>query len=417
MKIIHLNTFHSEGGAAKASTRLHESLLNCGVNSHYLTQGGKFEISNMHSVYRNSYLRPIKSRLRSRLDSIPILAYPQKKNTPWNAGWLNGEVNSIIQKQEADIVHVHWVGSGFMSLDDLSRIRQKTVYTLHDSWMFTGGCHVIGECKNFESFCTRCPQLGSKRGCDLSSSGFQKRLNIFKKLKPTFIAPSSWMFTQAKSSYLLRDMDIRVIPNGVDTNIFCPQSKNTAREFFGLSPTKKIIMFGANSIGNDVNKGFDDFLEILPLISNSINKKNVEFVVFGRVSEEVKTICMQQSIKSIGKVTDEKNLALLYSAADLVCVPSIQESFGLIALEAMSCGVPVVAYKTSGLMDIVANGITGFLATPFDKNDFAKKIIQILKDSQLEKKMSIEARLRAVNLFDLKNIAISHLRIYENLLT
>jgi glycosyltransferase involved in cell wall biosynthesis len=122
------------------------------------------------------------------------------------------------------------------------------------------------------------------------------------------------------------------------------------------------------------------------------------------------------SIKSIGKVADEGGLALLYSAADLVCVPSIQESFGLIALEAMSCGVPVVAYRTSGLTDIIIDGATGFLADPFDKNDFAKKIIHILEDNKLQKKMSIESRLRAENFFDLKNIAISHLKIYENLL-
>jgi glycosyltransferase involved in cell wall biosynthesis len=416
MKVIHLNTFHSEGGAAKASTRLHESLLNCGVNSHYLTQGGDFNIVNMHSVYKNDYSRPFKMRLRTRLDSVPLLAYPLKMNTPWNVGWLNGEVNSLIQKHEADIVHVHWVGSGFMSLNDLSKIKQKLVFTLHDSWMFTGGCHVIGSCRNFQSFCTRCPQLGSKREYDLSTSGFQRRLNALEKFQPIFIAPSSWMSSQAKSSFLLKDMDIRIIPNGVNTNIFYPHSKKIAREFFGLSHTKKIIVFGANSIGNDVNKGFNDFIEMLPIISNSIIQKNVEFVVFGRVSESVRKLCRLMSIKSIGKVTDEGNLALLYSAADLVCVPSIQESFGLIALEAMSCGVPVVAYRTSGLTDIIVDGTTGFLAAPFDKNDFAKKIIDILGDDNLEKKMSIESRLRAVNLFDLKNIAISHLKLYENLL-
>jgi glycosyltransferase involved in cell wall biosynthesis len=371
---------------------------------------------NMHPVYKNDYLRPIKIRLRGSLDSAPLLAYSQKMNTPWNAGWLNGSINSLIQKYEADIVHVHWVGSGFMSLSDLGRIRQKIVFTLHDSWMFTGGCHVIGNCKNFQSFCTRCPQLGSNREYDLSSSGFERRLNILEKLQPIFIAPSSWMSGQAKSSFLLKDMDIRVLPNGVDTNTFYPHSKKTAREFFDLSPTKKIIIFGANSIGNDLNKGFNDFLEMLPLISNSIIQKNVEFVVFGRVSESVRKVCRQMSIKSIGKVADEGGLALLYSAADLVCVPSIQESFGLIALEAMSCGVPVVAYRTSGLTDIIIDGATGFLADPFDKNDFAKKIIHILEDNKLQKKMSIESRLRAENFFDLKNIAISHLKIYENLL-
>jgi glycosyltransferase involved in cell wall biosynthesis len=173
MKVIHVNTFDSVGGAAKASIRLHKSLLNSGVDSHYLTQGRSLNLPNIHSIYKNHLLRPLTSRIRTRLDSLPLLAYPQKLNTPWNVGWLNGGVSPLIKEYEGDLAHIHWVGSGLMSLEDLSKIESKIVFTLHDSWIFTGGCHVIGDCKNFQSICTKCPQLGSRSEHDLSSYGFE----------------------------------------------------------------------------------------------------------------------------------------------------------------------------------------------------------------------------------------------------
>jgi glycosyltransferase involved in cell wall biosynthesis len=121
-------------------------------------------------------------------------------------------------------------------------------------------------------------------------------------------------------------------------------------------------------------------------------------------------------IRFMGKVLDENLLAYLYSAADVICVPSIQESFGLVALEAMSCGIPVVAYNTSGLMDIVVSEVTGFLAKPFDKNDIYEGLIQILVDEELARKMSVNSRARAVNSFDSKNLANTHIKLYEDLL-
>jgi len=416
MKIIHVNTFDSVGGAAKASIRLHKSLLDSGVDSHYLTQGRSLDLPNIHSVHKSHLLRPLISRIRTRLDSLPLLAYPKKLNTPWNVGWLNGGVNSLIKEYQGDLAHIHWVGSGLMSLDDLSKIESKTVFTLHDSWIFTGGCHVAGECKNFQSICTKCPQLGSRSDHDLSSLGFKRKLKILQKLEPIFVAPSTWMASQARSSFLLKGMNIDVIPNGVDTSIFSPHPKSEAREYFGFSRLKKIIMFGANSVGGDENKGFNDLLEIQSLISNSLVGKNFEIVVFGRVDNKTQLLCKDMPIRFMGKVLDEDLLAHLYSAADVICVPSIQESFGLVALEAMSCGIPVVAYNTSGLMDIVVNGVTGFLAKPFDKNDIYEGLVQILVDEELARKMSVNSRARAVNSFDSKNIANLYIKLYKDLL-
>lgn len=417
MKIIHVNTFDSIGGAAKASIRLHKSLLDRGIDSHFLTQCGSLNIRNIKNIYKNNVLSALTSRLRSRVDSIPLLAYPRKTKTPWNVGWLNGSVNSIIKEYSGDIVHIHWIASGLMSLDDLSKIESKTVFTLHDSWIFTGGCHVIGDCKNFQSICAKCPQLGSRNHNDLSLFCFKRKLKVIEKLKPVFIAPSNWMANQAQSSTLLKDSNIQIIPNGVDTKIFCPRSKIEAREYFGFSLFKKIIMFGANSVTGDENKGFNHLLEIHSLISNSLIGKNFEIVVFGGVDEKTKLLCKNMQIRFMGKVIEEKLLARLYSVANVICVPSFQESFGLVALEAMSCGIPVVAYNTSGLKDIIVHGVSGILAKPFDKKEIAYGLIQILVDEELSGKMSIESRARAVNIFDSKKIADSHIKLYEDLLS
>jgi glycosyltransferase involved in cell wall biosynthesis len=152
------------------------------------------------------------------------------------------------------------------------------------------------------------------------------------------------------------------------------------------------------------------------MISNSSNKKDIEIVVFGGIDKKTQTLHKSSGIRFMGRIDDEEHLAMLYSAADVMCVPSIQESFGLVALEAMSCGVPVVAYNTSGLRDVIVDGATGFLVSPFDRIDYVRKIFQILRDVDLAKKMSIHSRARAINQFDFKIIASLHIALYESLI-
>ena len=118
----------------------------------------------------------------------------------------------------------------------------------------------------------------------------------------------------------------------------------------------------------------------------------------------------------MGRLRDDASLVALYSAADVMCVPSIQESFGLTAIEAMACGTPVVAFGSTGLLDIVQHGISGYLAKPFDELDLAYGIEFVLRDESRLRELSSSARRRVQEKFELSRVAELHLDLYEDVL-
>lgn len=414
MKIVHLSSFDNEGGAAKAAMGLHLGLINLGIDSS-LVVGHK--TTSVNSVLQLNLFAGFLGRayrsLRARTDSFLLNFYLRKLNTPWSIGWLPNVVSRIAFDEAPFIAHFHWVGSGFLSLKDIPTIQTNFIWTLHDAWPFTGGCHVLGDCQKFKNGCGNCPQLGSNSAHDLSRIGIQRKSNIFNKCSPVFIAPSEWMAAQARSSLLLSHADIRVIPNGVDTECYQPMDKQLARNLLNLPATSKLILFGANNVTRDENKGLGKFKKILEKLATINEKDSITVLVFGRTNG----ILLDLAFPTIyfGHQAMPQDMAKLYSAADVVCVPSIQESFGLVALEAMSCGVPVVSFRTSGLVDIVEHGNTGFLAEPYCEDDFASLVNLLLTDSLLSQKMSTESRKRAIELFSQTRVASAYLHLYREL--
>jgi len=235
-----------------------------------------------------------------------------------------------------------------------------------------------------------------------------------KNLDLTIVTPSSWLCKCAKKSSLFYKTRVEIIPNGIDLNRFKPIDKNIARDILCLPKDKKLMLFGAAGALNNQNKGFHLLKEALKNISYKENK-NIELLIFGS-SKPRDEENLGFKTNYLGRLNDEMSLALVYSAADVMIVPSMQEAFGQTASESLACGTPVVAFGNTGLLDIVDHKENGYLAKPFNTTDLANGIEWVLEDKVRWKKLSQNARKKVVNEFDITKVTNRYMDLYKDIL-
>ncbi|MBM4315635.1 MAG: glycosyltransferase, partial [Deltaproteobacteria bacterium] len=278
-----------------------------------------------------------------------------------------------------------------------------------DMWAFTGGCHYTGECNRYLHGCGKCPILHSSRENDLSRRVFLRKQNAYSKISDlTITTPSGWLAQRVGESPLLGDRKVAVIPNGLDTSTFKASDRKAARRRLNLPDGKKIILFGAIRATENPLKGFSLLVQAMKIL----NRRDYQLVVFGS-SSAGKTDISGLDVLFMGQVNNHEILIDLYSAADVVAVPSMQEVFGQSATEATACGAPVVAFACSGLLDIVIHRETGYLAEPFDVEDLAHGIDWVLADEHRRIRLGETARAIAVERFDSTLVAEKMIRIYQ----
>jgi glycosyltransferase involved in cell wall biosynthesis len=409
MKIVMVNTSDIEGGAARAAYRLHRSLLVEGLDSQMLVQSKASD--DFTVIGPGTKIQKGFGKIRPILDSLPVRRYKKRTKTLFSPAWVpfSGVVDCINALQP-DVVHLHWVAGGMLRIEDIVRIKAPIVWTLHDNWAFTGGCHIMWECTRYRQSCGKCPRLGSEHEHDLSRRVFVRKQKIFRQVKSmTVVGVSQWLKDCATESCLFSDRDVVCLPNLIDTNIFSPIDKKTARELLNLPQEKKLVLFGAMSATSDVNKGFSELSEALLNVGT-----DAELVVFGAGQPE-KSAGFKQKAHYLGRLHDDVALRVLYSAADVMVVPSLQEAFGQTASEAMACGTPVVAFGATGLLDIVDHQKNGYLAEPFDVKDLAKGIDWVLEHNAPES-LSVSAINKIRNCFDYKVVAPKYIELYRSVL-
>ncbi|BAT53356.1 glycosyl transferase, group 1 [Nostoc sp. NIES-3756] len=413
MKILHLSTNDVGGGAARAAYRLHTGLQDIGLESQILVQE---KYSHDQTVIAPN-IRLFQGIAKAKLtfEALPLKFYRQRKNTPFFIQWLPDNIASQVAKINPDVINLHWVSGAFMQIETFAKLKQPLVWTLHDMWGFTGGCHVTGECDRYQVSCGACPQLHSHQEKDLSRWVWQRKSKAWKNLHITLVSPSHWLAQVARSSSLFRDRRIEVIPHGLDTQRYRPINQHFARELHNLPQDKKLILFGAIQATSDINKGFHLLQPALQQLSQTGQKDDIEVVIFGATKPE-NPPDLGFKTHYLGYFNDDISLATAYSTADVMLVPSLQESFGQTASEALACGTPVVAFNATGLKDIVDHQQNGYLAQPYAVDDFAKGIAWVLEDEQRLQKLSFYAREKAERAFTLELQAHRYSALFQEVI-
>jgi glycosyltransferase involved in cell wall biosynthesis len=412
VKIVHLSTADGGGGAAVAALRLHQGLRAAGADSVMVV--GRKTSADTHVVPAMSARM---SQFLQRLDRQPCRFLRTENPSLISPAWVGSGGRRAVAREDPDLVHLHWVCSGFMRVGALPSFRAPLLWTLHDMWAFAGGEHYVGECLRYREGYHAGNRPAEERGLDLNRWVWRRKQRALRDTPGlTFLCVSEWLAQCARASALLRDREVKVLYNGIDTTVFRPQPRDEARRELGLPAKARLVLFGAVNATADRRKGFDLLLTALTELQSAGERP--ELVVFGDEPGKGAPLPPGFPVHALGKIADPARLARVYAACDAMVVPSREEAFGQTAAEALACGTPVVAFRVGGLPEIVTHEVTGFLAPPFDTRALARGIHSVLagRDEPRGQALGAEGRRVVEKNFSLTGQAEKCLALYAEAL-
>jgi len=332
----------------------------------------------------------------------------KRSSTIVSPAFLPSNLLRYLNKSNSDIVHLHWINNEMISISQIGKITKPLVWTLHDMWAFCGMEHYSSD-NNWKHGYNK---IITSKGIDLNAWTWIRKEKYWKN-PINIVCPSNWLANCVKESALMSNWTTHVIPNALDTDFWQPINKKVAREALGLdSDNRPIILFGALGGISDPRKGFEILKNALLYSKNSLSGSTI--IIFGG-EENFTQLLKDFDIINFGHISNDFLLRLIYSAADLMVVPSLLEAFGQTGSEAHACGTPVIAFNNSGLADVVLNNITGKLVNP-DIQELASGICQLITNREMLKDMAINARNHALDNWSFKIVANKYISLYNSIL-
>ena len=411
MKILMLSSSDSGGGAARAAYRLHQAFINNSIESRMRVG---IKNTDTHTICGppgkiGKAMALFKAEVAEQIMKLQHSSNRNLHSPAFIPSGLVGEIN----KSDIDIVQLNWICSEFLSVEDIGRIKKPIVWRLSDMWPFCGAEHIAVDdpTVRWRFGYTKKNRPLDHKGLDIDRWVWNRKKRSWKRAIQ-IVAPSNWMAGCVRSSALMKDWPVSVIPSTIDLNQFRPWDKRFSREVLGLPAKRKLILFGAVGGLKDQNKG-GDLLE--NAVINGVSRDlfaDVEGILFGQ-SSPVKPPEFGIPLHWMGRVSDDATLSLIYSAADLMVVPSRQENLPQTAIEAQACGCPVVGFDAGGVPDAVSDRETGYLARAFDTDDLAFGISWVLADEVRHARLSSAARERALQLWSPEVVVKKYLEVYK----
>jgi glycosyltransferase involved in cell wall biosynthesis len=316
-----------------------------------------------------------------------------------------------------DVVHINYIGE-WLDLPSFFKdipLSTPIVWTLHDMNPMTGGCHYSFGCDKYKATCESCPQLSSHRSGYLSTEGQILKQELLKGRNLHIVTNSHWLTAEAQKSTVLKEAkSFSTIHYGIDTAVFAPADKQAIRAELNIPDDAYVVAFGASSVVNK-RKGFSYLLAALGHLAPHIDR--LYCLTFGRSQISPDQLPAGVEVRSAGHLDDPAALARVYSAADVFVVPSLEEAFGLTALESLCCEVPVVGFAVGGIPDTVRPGQTGWLAKPADSMDLAAQIRKLHDNPDQARQMGQTGRQIAKDFFSYDRQRAAYMALYTQLVT
>ena len=399
---IHKHDYPSSGGAI-VMLRLHHGLKKAGFDSKILSAVKKLETDDSIAIPRSRGLESQLRRFTARLglnDIHCVSSFGIRHNKVY---------------LDTDILHLHGIHGGFFSYLALPSLTKSkpTVFTLHDMWAFSGRCAMSYDCDRWKIGCGKCPYPDAHPAIRRDGTHIEWKLKdwVYSRSDLTIVTVSKRQTEQARQSMLKR-FPIHWIPNGVDCEIYHPLDSERCRALLGIPSAKKVLMFASMGL-HYFSKGGDLLLKALQGLPKSLKAETV-LLLLGHGGEAIAETAGLQTLR-LGYISNDRRKTVAYSAADLLVSPTRAEAFGLVILESMACGTPMVSFDVGGVPDLVRPGITGYLAEPENAEDLRDGIVQLLEDEPQRSYMSQKCREIALKEYTLELQVQRHIELYRQL--
>lgn len=407
MRPVLVSTFENKGGAAIAALRLHDGLREAGCDSRLVTRIAEEATNEVYGADKG--IRQSFAKLLYYLNYLPATRTNLLTDNPlFSTSAVPSFGPQKINRLSPDVVHLHWIAN-FLRPEEMAKIDAPLLWTLHDMWPFTGGCHYSGGCKKYrkEEGCRDCPVLGTNRERDLSWWVWSRKQESWEDLDLTIVSPSNWLANCARESELFGDNRVKTIPNGVDLRLFKPRQSEDSRDALGLPKDRKLMLFGSLGTNEAHRKGQD----LIPKFVHelSMSREKVGIVIFGKKDTSVD---LEYPVFELGYLPNQK-VPIVYDAVDLTVVPSREENLSNIVVESLASGTPVVAFETGGMPDLIDHKYNGYLAER-SIGDFAEGIQWALEPPSDD--IGQRARKTAEERFDIETSVQRYHELYKELI-
>lgn len=402
MNILILSTSGRMGGAAIAASRLMHALNTNGAHATMLSR-------------RNLRLPFWKEKwggvpfLLERLRIFLAAGMSTKGLFAVDIANIGDDIIDTPAFRNADVIHLHWVNQGFVSLNTLRKIihsGKRIVWTMHDQWPITAICHYSDDCLKYESGCTDCPLLPRGVLGDMAQKVFNEKRKIYSEGNITFVTCSQWLCRMAQASALAKGQRVVSIPNPIDSTVFAPRNRSEARRQLGLETSGTKILFGCQKV-TDERKGLRYLIEAMSQLPD------VEVLLVGGNAAATMAL-MPDNVRTvaIGQVSDTTKMAALYAAADAFVTPSLQDNLPNTIMEAMACGTPCVGFNVGGIPEMIDHEENGYVAEYKNATSLAEGIRYVTANANALR-LSEAARTKVLRCYSESAVAKRYMEIYK----
>lgn len=396
--------FTDSAGRRFSGADLHRGLRNRGYHSTHFVWYKKLNEHNTYNITNFRY-RFILQKLIEKIEkqiSIQSILYP--------FSWLLLKNKKFLF---TDIVHYHLINTSYFCYYSLPFLtfKKPSVISFHDPWPMTGHCVHPFDCLNWKTGCGSCPSLETDLPMNQDHTSFMWSVKkwVYDHSALDVIVPSRWMLRLAQQSPIIQNCKLHYIPYGLDTNLFKPSSQQRAKDLLGIPNENIVFAFRGSQIS------FKGLPILINLFRNLKIKKKFTLIIFDQsgLFNEFKN---KHQIIELGWVHDNNKLVGAYNACDIFLMPSQAESFGMMALEAMACGKPVVAFNVTTMPEVLNPPWGGLVAKDQDVLEYAKLVKMLIDYPDRRKAIGTAARKRVIKHYNFKDHLNNHLKVYKEII-
>lgn len=390
MKILHINGT-VKGGVFNGIKNIHVKLNEKNIKS-FLLLPKKIDLINVIGLegYFYNLIQFFKRKFTRLISKLFLNSYQSMSLGLFKSN----KIQDLIKKINPDIVHIHWIGNEFMSVDQINDINQKIFITLHDMWMALP----------YQHYSLKKPKIDNFLVKKLKEFLIKKKKQLDNK-NISFLVTSDWMKKKIIEKKFYPNSKVIKIPYGLDFSEWKIYDKRKCKEELGFDTNKKTLLFTAFGINNK-RKGLNILLRAL-----EYSDFNYQLVI---ASDNKPTNFHYKNIIFYKDTNSEMDRIKLYNACDILLAPSIQEAFGLVALEALSCNIPCVGFKNTGFTETIIHKTNGYLADYLDPIDFGKGINWINNELDNNPLKFNNIRTDIKNRFCINKIVNQYIHLYSN---